>query len=74
MFGDQCRRVQICSEVTPTRRTSISKAGEHYLTLGFQRNLVAEGLERMRIEDVVGAVRQLEVGIVDEGLAPDRER
>ncbi len=46
----------------------------HLGRISAQRNPVAEGLERMRIEAIVGALRQREIAVIDECLAPDRER
>jgi hypothetical protein len=39
-----------------------------------QHDLVGEGLVRMRVQLLVGRGRQGQVGVVDAGLAPDRER
>ena len=46
----------------------------HCRRICLQRNLVGEGIERMRIEYVVGLFRRCGIGVVNESLAPDRER
>jgi hypothetical protein len=46
----------------------------HVRRIGLERNLVGQGLIRMRVENVIGLLRRRCIDIIDESLAPDRER
>src|SRR5262249_50717128 len=46
----------------------------HVRQICLQRNLVGQGLVWMRVENVVGLLCCRRIGVIDESLAPDRER
>ena len=46
----------------------------HLGGIGLQRNLVAQGLDGMRVQNAECSLRGVEVNVIDERFRPDRKR